>query len=271
MDKMLGTMTRIDQAHGPLRADSGLPDIPRPSSPDKIAAAAGLVSERVLAQVQTQAEQLAEHLRSRQRELDQQEAQLNARCLELENEMRTFRLWAGEREEALGERERALQQQSAGLENRSAEVAAAEETLASQQQTMAELAAQLHARVARQQQAETALEGQRGQLAEEQRRFAAEFEELCQATAQRELALVERQQQAERRLLMQRRTLEDWFCRRQAELERQGRHLTTRERAEHQPRWQSWELQQQWTKQRQEFLRQLRDSLGPQPDDRSAA
>ncbi len=257
MDKTLGTMTRIDQAHGPPRADGGLPNIPRPPSPDKIAAAAGLVGERVLAQVQVQAEQLAEHLQTRQRELDRQEAQLNARCLELENEIRTFRLWASDREEALGERERALQQQLASLENRSAEVAATEAALASQQRTTAELAAQLHTRVALQQQAETALEGQRGQLAEEQRRFATEFEERCQATAQRELALVERQQQAERGLLMQRRTLEDWFRRRQVELERQGRHLTTRERAVDQPRWQSWELQQQWTKQRREFLRQL--------------
>ena len=201
MEKTLGTTTRIDQAHGLVRVDFGLPEIPRPQSPDEIAAAAGLVSDRVLAQVQTQADQLAEHLRTRQRALELQEAQLNARSLELENEMRTFRLWASQREEALVERERAIQQRSASLEDRAAEVAASEQALAAQRQTAAELASQR----------------------------AAELQ-AHEATAQREREFKERQQQADRELREAKRPLEQrnlrldaWCRRRQAELERPDR------------------------------------------------
>jgi hypothetical protein len=49
-------------------------------------------------QLRRQGEQLAEYLRSRQRELDHRESQLNAQVAQLEADARTARIWLGERE-----------------------------------------------------------------------------------------------------------------------------------------------------------------------------
>lgn len=51
----------------------------------------------VTAQIHTQAAQLAEHLRTRQQELDHREAELNARAAQLERDARTAKLWWEER------------------------------------------------------------------------------------------------------------------------------------------------------------------------------
>jgi hypothetical protein len=57
-------------------------------------------------QLRRQAEQLAEYLRARQRELDHRESQLNAQSAQLESDARTARIWLGEREVEIQERER---------------------------------------------------------------------------------------------------------------------------------------------------------------------
>jgi hypothetical protein len=64
-------------------------------------------------QLQHHAEQLADYLRTRQRELDHRESQLNAQTAQLESDVRTARIWLGEREADLEDR---LQRQVA-LEN----------------------------------------------------------------------------------------------------------------------------------------------------------
>jgi hypothetical protein len=56
-------------------------------------------------QLRQQAEQLAEYLRARQRELDHRESQLNAQAAQLESDVRTARIWLGEREAEILDRE----------------------------------------------------------------------------------------------------------------------------------------------------------------------
>ncbi|HZZ73777.1 MAG TPA: hypothetical protein VFE24_16110 [Pirellulales bacterium] len=60
---------------------------------------------RLIQHVRRQAEQLAQHLRSQQRELDQREAFLNAREAQIEQQMRSARLWLHERQTELRDRQ----------------------------------------------------------------------------------------------------------------------------------------------------------------------
>ena len=59
-------------------------------------------------QLQLQSVQIAAHLQSQLRQLDQRQAQLNAQAAEVDNAMRKARLWLQERETDLRERELAL-------------------------------------------------------------------------------------------------------------------------------------------------------------------
>ena len=59
-------------------------------------------------QIRLQADQLAAHLRSRQKELDCREAELNARLAKFESEGRAVRLWLAERESELAARREEL-------------------------------------------------------------------------------------------------------------------------------------------------------------------
>ncbi len=59
----------------------------------------------ILLRSTTQAAQLAEHLRTRQQELDHREAELNAWAAKLDRDARAARLWFEERQAALDEAE----------------------------------------------------------------------------------------------------------------------------------------------------------------------
>jgi chromosome segregation ATPase len=72
-----------------------------PSAPAASQAAQGVT---VVEQLRTQAIQLADHLMSRQADLDRREAELNARVAELETGLRSARLWFTEREAEIDER-----------------------------------------------------------------------------------------------------------------------------------------------------------------------
>ena len=71
---------------------------------------------RVIQHVRRQAEQLATHLRAQQRELDQREAVLNARDAQLEQQMRSARLWLNERQAELHDRQETIVEQSQQVE-----------------------------------------------------------------------------------------------------------------------------------------------------------
>lgn len=250
MENVLSTLTRIDHAHAGHVAVSAFPVGPRLPPPEVVAAAAGLISERILTQVQTQAEQLSEHLQARQVELDRRESEGQALRQELEQERLAFRNWATERETALNERERQLQRDAAELDRRSAEIGTAlaekdryieagGQKRAADRQTAARLLRrlrlrlqatreQLQLRASRLQQAEHAFARRIQHWEDERRRFATDLADL-----------------------------EAWSRRRQADFD--------------QPRWQSPELQLQWAMRRQEFLQQVRAVSGTPPDGRSAA
>lgn len=106
--------TRIDPAHHHGGGEE--PFVPAASgeleSTDALAApgepaAEELPTDLAGEQLRRQAEQLAEYLRARQRELDHRESQLNALSAQLESDARTASIWLGERETELQDRERA--------------------------------------------------------------------------------------------------------------------------------------------------------------------
>jgi hypothetical protein len=80
-------------------------------------------------QLRRQAEQLAEYLRARQRELDHRESQLNAQSAQLESDARTARIWLGERESEILDREQFYITLEAQCRQRLDRLAAAESTL----------------------------------------------------------------------------------------------------------------------------------------------
>ncbi len=101
------------------------------ASADKAAPAeAGLAEAAeavvVARQLRLQADQLAEHLRTRQGQVDHREAELNARSAQFENESRTARLLLTEREGEVGERLAAIKAHEQEVEHRIARLASAE-------------------------------------------------------------------------------------------------------------------------------------------------
>ena len=141
--------TRIDVAHQ-AKPDVTLDEAAQPQPIAKGAEAAD-------AQVRTQAVQLAEHLRTRQKDLDHREAELHARVAQFENDMSAARLWLSERMAELQEqkqhpdeeqvrREEALKKTAAQLGSRQKQIEAAETRLAEQQAQTRKLQERLAAR-----------------------------------------------------------------------------------------------------------------------------
>jgi len=85
----------------------------------------GFTSLEMQQHVLDQANQLAAHLRSRQRELDRREATLHTQIASLENENRLSRLWFHEQQHEHQQAAKALQAQQQELEARAADLAAA--------------------------------------------------------------------------------------------------------------------------------------------------
>jgi exonuclease SbcC len=81
-----------------------------------------VADEAAKARVHAQADQLAVHLRSRQKELDHRESQVNARLAVLDRDMRTASLWLKEREAEFTERAELLDSRQANLERREREL-----------------------------------------------------------------------------------------------------------------------------------------------------
>src|SRR6185312_1997419 len=90
---------RVDGPHLLRQAEpEGLDRLAEPlAAGEEVSAGSPLAA----AQLQAQAEQLAGHLRLRQEELDRREAQLNSRCAEFDQELRSARLWFAERQQDL--------------------------------------------------------------------------------------------------------------------------------------------------------------------------
>ena len=177
--------TRIDVAHQAKPGET----LDAAAQPQPIAKGA----EAAEAQVRTQAVQLAEHLRTRQKDLDHREAELHARVAQFENDMSAARLWLSERIAELQERkqqpdeeqvrrEEALKKTAAELDARQKQIESAETQLAEQQAETRKLQERLAAKGA----AIDRDEGQRRQLFEAERgRMLTELEEQRRAVARR--------------------------------------------------------------------------------------
>ncbi len=121
-DKKSGRIeTRIDGAHISAAHTSKSND-----SADAHPVLAGCESSAAGAQIQAQADQLASYLRSRQRNIDQREADVNARLAVLDSEGRRERLALSQSEAELDERDGELTLRERELEERLEAVAAAE-------------------------------------------------------------------------------------------------------------------------------------------------
>lgn len=104
------TETRIDTAHVLTKSEAESPDVGPTAAPER-RDTAGLCGESMLVaeQLRTQAAQLADHLRARQRDLDHRESQLNARVAQIDNDARNARLHLKQSERELEEKEREVQ------------------------------------------------------------------------------------------------------------------------------------------------------------------
>ena len=177
-------------------------------------------SEFTSEQLQMQAQQLAEFLRAKQRELEQREVEMNRRVAQLEHESRKARLLLRERDEEFAQREIEYEQRIAELERRAAEMAAAEFAVnrdgAASQQQLAQISAELQL--------------QRTDLAEKEQRLAAEAAALAAAQSrfEEERSATATEDQAEVRLRARERQLVETeaYCQQQWEtLERERREL----------------------------------------------
>ncbi len=111
-----------DADHAAAAVD-GAPEMPQPI--ENLMVETGFSGLEMQQHVLDQANQLAAHLRNRQRELDRREATLHAQIASLENENRLSRLWFQEQQHEQAEAEAALRQQEQELEARAADLAAA--------------------------------------------------------------------------------------------------------------------------------------------------
>ncbi len=150
-------------------------------------------------QVQTQASQLATHLRTRQRDLDRRESQLNARIAELEAQLRSSRLWFQERETQFEEREAEVQEKIAELEQRAAEVGAANSRSLDEERTRQQFL----------ERTENTLVEQIDLVAAERGQVAAEREDLRQEFEEEKKSLRDREERAKADLEKQKSQLDE--------------------------------------------------------------
>lgn len=94
-------------------------------SRDVLEAVAGAVAEPAREQLQRQAAELAEHLQSRQRELEAWEARLNTRAADHDAEVRSARLWLSEQRERLADEVAAWEARGQALDRRAADLVTA--------------------------------------------------------------------------------------------------------------------------------------------------
>jgi chromosome segregation ATPase len=128
----LGGMTRVDSPHA-MRGSAV-----EPSEAVPVFRPGPVADDAADQQIRLQADQLAEHLRRRQKDLDHREAALNSQIARLESETRAASLWLGERENELATRDEVLVR-------READVAARAESLAENQREVGRRLARLAA------------------------------------------------------------------------------------------------------------------------------
>ncbi len=142
--------------------------------------------------MESQASQLAEHLRERQKELDHREAELNAWAAKLERDGRAARLWFEEQQAALAEaatepgtvvlRDEAVSRKAEGLAARERRLAEVDAELAAQREALQKFHEQL---TAERQLLDDHSRAERERLAAEEAQLAADIERQRREIAER--------------------------------------------------------------------------------------
>jgi len=209
---------RIDAAHSLNGQDSEPAAATRADSTNDSAENAPVISaigssnsDAAGEQLQRQAEQLAEYLRGRQRELDHREAQLNAEIAQLESDLRNTRLCLTERETELDGRRRDLDVREKKLLERLERLAAADAAL--KRQTVGEEQIHRDTSTLRQprkelEKVETRLEQARADTQKFHEQLTAERRELRKEIRQERRRLIDQQRQALAELEKKRQTVE---------------------------------------------------------------
>jgi hypothetical protein len=199
---------RLDPSHAPPKAaveqprigleslDAGDAPLLRPEQPNQSPPPKPSPPPVVAASTQAlhaQAEQLADHLRARQKELDHREASLNARAAQLEREERAAQIWLSERTAELEARAqeppetaviqgRALARQAEELAKRHRELEASEARLDAERAEANRLHELL---IADRRMADGELQAERQRLRAEQLRMAADIEQQRRSVHER--------------------------------------------------------------------------------------
>ena len=117
--------TRVDSAHVSADVTLAEPDSEAPAI-ELLQAVAGRLDHPLSEQMQRQASELANHMRSQRRRLDRRESELNAHVAQLEGELRTNRLILREREQEIELRDKQLAEQISQVEQKAQTLADAE-------------------------------------------------------------------------------------------------------------------------------------------------
>lgn len=111
---ILNANQRIDPPHESNSAAAAMEKAERRES-ESLPAASRTEDEPIGKQFHLQADQLAAHLRNRQKELDHREAELNSRIARFESETRAARIWLDQRDADAESRRRELDQREKDL------------------------------------------------------------------------------------------------------------------------------------------------------------
>lgn len=180
--------------------------------------------------MQAQAEELAAHLRERQRELDHREAQFHAALARCDHDARKARLLADERQQELDERQAAVEALAAELADRASRLSAAEQFVESSRREGEQRLAQTSAEAA---QREEQLNVLAERLARQEMACLRQVEDARLERARAEAELLRRRQQLDARrasgvLFVQR--LLDAQDRRRLAIERQAERVAAERR-----------------------------------------
>jgi hypothetical protein len=203
-------ITRIDPPHEVSLAGSG-PSAVEPSPP-----AASMPIDATPERVRLQADQLAGHLRNRQKELDHREAELNSQAARLESDARTARLWLSEREADLASRSELLAKREQEVEKQTLALGATEadrQTLVSastaeKEEQLRRAAEALALQKKRLDEAESRLAEVQAETERSQKQFLQQQRESQEEIASLREQLVAEHQQAMTELAKKRRTVE---------------------------------------------------------------
>jgi chromosome segregation ATPase len=242
----------VDPAH-PLGGCA--PAAPAPELATKVPEVAANVIQQGSAvdQLQTQIGQLASRLRERQGELDHRESHLNARVAEVDQDLRTTRLWIEEQEALWAKRQEELTAKEQAIEERLERLAAADAAVLSKHQVLAEAEENLAQR-------EAAIELRAQLIADQMTQHEKNLKEFENERKQVEESIAQQQAELEKSWQVRQHTGEEGVI---EELQHAEDAI--------QKRWQEIELAEARLAAGEEEIKSLRDAMTKQQQEQEEA